>query len=226
MPAHRLVVTGVVGVVGVVGVLAGCEPTAPANPSWQTDVMPILAASCVRCHAPPQIGGAPPEFRLDSFAGTQVGVLEDGSPATLQGAATYATTIARRIVSDGNPMPPRFPLEPWQIDTLTAWAAQDPIVRGAPRPDNRLPTLVVHEIGRDSNVVVLAYDLHDPDGDLVVGELCDDDGGACAFVAPLQSGHGELRIDTTRFALPIALRARLDDGAGMIDQAARTVGAP
>lgn len=205
----------------------GCEPTAPAEPSFQEDILPILAANCVRCHGVPAIGGAPPEFRLDSFDAT---VVDGRDPATADddqlvvGASAYAVAIAGRVKSDSAPMPPRFPLASWQIDTLVAWAEQQPPSRGAPRPDNQLPVLTLHELGRDSATITLAYELHDPDGDLVVGELCDDDGARCTFVAPLASGNRTLRIDTTGFALPIALRARLDDGAGTIDIAARPGG--
>lgn len=210
------------------GALVGCEPTAPANPSFQVDVMPILAANCVRCHGFPPLGGAPIYFRLDSYAGTQVGVQGDGSPLMLAGVASTAAGFAARIRGGTTPMPPRFPLQPWQIDTLLDWAGDSTVLpeRGEPRPGNRAPVLDLHEVGRDATTVVLDYQLHDPDGDLVVGQLCDDDGATCAFAAALQSGSHEVRIDTTRFTLPIVLRAKLDDGAGVIDQAARTMEQP
>lgn len=208
------------------GALAGCEPSAVASPSFQSDIMPILAANCVRCHGVEPIGGASPEFRLDSFANT---VIDGVDPATTEddlfvfGAAAYAMSIAMRVDGGAFPMPPRFPLERWQIDTLIAWAATDPPLRGEPRPGNRLPVLELRELGRDATTIELEYELHDPDGDLVVGQLCDDDGVTCVFVAPLQSGRHTLLIDTTRFSLPIVLRSKLDDGAGVIEQAARGV---
>ena len=210
-------------------VLAGCEPTAPANPSFQTDIMPILAANCVRCHGVPSIGGAPAEFRLDSFSDTVVdnrGTVTTEDDFVLQGAAAYAGAIGPRITSELFPMPPRFGLEPYQVDTIVAWVAQMPPVRGEPRPGNQLPVLSIQELGRDATTITLAYQLHDPDGDLVVGSLCDDDGAACAFAAPLQSGNHEVRIDMAALTTPIVLRARLDDGAGVIDQAALQVGNP
>jgi hypothetical protein len=218
----RTIVRANLVIAGVV--LAGCEPTAPAQPSFQVDVMPILAAQCVRCHAVGPIGGAPPEFRLDSFDNTIVdgqGTADPSDDQVVLGAQAYAIAIMARAKSVDNPMPPRFPLEPYQLDTLAAWAAQDPVVRGEPRPDNRPPVLTLREVGRDSSTVTLAYELHDPDGDLVVGQLCDDDGADCRFVAPLSSGNATLTIDTSTFSLPIALRAKLDDGAGVIDQVAR-----
>ncbi len=209
------------------GALAGCEPSAIASPSFQTDIMPILAANCVRCHGVEPLGGAPPEFRLDSFDNT---VLRRGrsrffvDDQVVFGAAAYATAIAARIQNEDFPMPPRFPLEPWQIDTLVAWAAQP--TRGEPRPGNRLPILEVRELSRNAGTITLEYELHDPDGDLVVGQLCRDDGTVCAFAAPLQSGRHRVRIDTTNPTGPITLRAMLDDGAGEVTQPPLIVGAP
>ncbi len=207
-------------------VLAGCEPTAPTQPSFQVDVMPILAAQCVRCHGVEAIGGAPPEFRVDSFEDTVIdgrGTADPSDDQLVFGARNYAVGIISRAQSTSSPMPPRFPLEPYQLDTLAAWAAQDPVVRGEPRPDNQPPILSLRELGRDASRVTLAYELHDPDGDLVVGQLCDDDGAECRFVAPLQSGNATITIDTSTFTLPIALRAKLDDGAGYVEQFARMV---
>ena len=203
--------------------LAGCEPTAPASPSFQVDVMPILAANCVRCHGVPPLGGAPPEFRLDSFGPTVVdnrGTLDVADDVEVLGAAAYGPFLRSRLVDSARPMPPRFPLEDWQVDTLLAWGEADPPTRGEPRPGNQLPVLVLDELGRDATTVTLAYELHDPDGDLVVGQLCDDEGAACLFLAPLSSGRGEVRIDTT-LSGPVMLRARLDDGAAVIDQLVR-----
>ena len=225
MRASHLVVASALAA----GALAGCEPSAVTSPSFQTDIMPILAANCVRCHGVEPIGGAPPEFRLDSFANTVVdglGTATTEDDLEVLGAAAYVTFIAARIDGNDFPMPPRFPLERWQIDTLLAWTAQEPPTRGEPRPDNRLPVLTLRELGRGATTIDLEYELHDPDGDLVVGQLCDDDGVTCRFVAPLQSGRHALRIDTTLFSLPIALRSKLDDGAGVVERAARAVEAP
>lgn len=210
-----------------VAALAGCEPGVPASPSWQVDIMPIFAANCVRCHGTPAIGNGPPELRLDSFEDTQVGFLEGGEPQVLLGARTYGMTSAARVALEEAPMPPRFPLEPWQIETLQRWAGGDEQpVRGEPRPDNQQPALVVRELGRDATTLTLGYSLHDPDGDLVVGQLCAGDGAACAFLAPLQTGEDTLTIDLTAHPPPLSITARLDDGAGFADRAALTVEAP
>ena len=129
--------------------LAACADV-PATPSFQTDVLPILAANCVRCHGSPAIGGAPPEFRLDTF--------ED--LAGVFGARSFASNIPPRLVDEVSPMPPRFPLDDDQIAILESWA-RDP-VRGAARPGNHVPTVAIE----DGLVVV-----DDRDGDLVTGTL-------------------------------------------------------
>src|SRR6185436_12574099 len=100
------------------------------------------------------------------------------------GAARVAISgaLVDRIDSTDAPMPPRFPLDDWQIETIQRWGRAEPVVRGEPRPGNQRPVLELREVGRDVTTVTLAYDLHDPDGDLVVGQLCDDDGGGtCVF---------------------------------------------
>ncbi|HVV84125.1 MAG TPA: hypothetical protein VHE35_13715 [Kofleriaceae bacterium] len=227
MPASIAISAGALAAAGLVGAAAGCEPSAPANPSWQVDVMPILAARCVRCHGYPNLEGAPHDLRFDSYDDVQV----EAPPARKwQGAGLAAFDIEGRIQAKERPMPPRFGLDPWELDTLLAWTSQGtvqvPPPRGAPRPDNQPPVLALQELGRDATTVTLAYDLHDPDGDLVVGQLCEEDGDTCVFVAPLQSGHGEVRLDTTTFTPPVTLRAKLDDGAGELDQAAGLVEAP
>lgn len=212
----------------------GCEPTAPANPSWQVDIMPIFAANCVRCHGSPAIGNAPAEFRLDTFESIQVGFLDDGDPMTplepqlALGAQVYGATAAARVDAPLAPMPPRFPLEPWQIETLKNWAPDptEPPGRGEPRPGNQLPSLVVRELARDATSVTVAYSLHDPDGDLVAGQLNADDNQAIRFLAPIQSGSGELRLDLAGLNPPIEINAKLDDGAGFVDVDVLTLRAP
>ena len=70
---------------------AGCatDPV-PAQPSWQVDVMPVLAANCVRCHGYPTSGFATPGFRLDSFGPTLLasGDLIGGASTTGRACST------------------------------------------------------------------------------------------------------------------------------------------
>ena len=69
----------------------GCALDAPpVQPSWQVDVMPVLAANCVRCHGYPSNVTAPFGLRLDSFENIEVA----GYEGRFQGAAANATAIA------------------------------------------------------------------------------------------------------------------------------------
>ena len=57
----------------------------------EVDVLPVLAANCVRCHGYPTSGFATPGFRLDSFGPTLL-----ASGELIRGASENATAIARR----------------------------------------------------------------------------------------------------------------------------------
>lgn len=205
-------------------VLVGCVPEAPASPSFQEDVLPILAANCVRCHGYPTIGGAPPAFRLDAFADT---VVSDGEPSTgcgapttpeveleICGAATYASLIAARVDGSSRPMPPRFPLEDVQITTLENWA-RDP-VRGAPRLANHVPSVVVEAVSRVDDLLTVTVSVDDTDRDLVVGTLFATVAGRARVVGTMRSGRDELVWNIA--GIPSGdypLVAKLDDGADL-----------
>ncbi len=182
---------------------AGCADV-PAMPSFQTDVAPILAAHCVRCHGFPSIGGAPPDFRLDGYPVTETPA-GDMFPA----AGAYARLVATRV--SAGTMPPRFPIEDYQIEVLERWAESTvvgPALRGEPRPRNRAPLVAF-------DASTWTYDLHDPDGDLVIGTLRATPlaGGVPIVVANLHSGRDRVALDEPRFAPgTYELAAEVDDG--------------
>jgi hypothetical protein len=188
--------------------VAGCT-TLPASPSFQADVAPILAARCVRCHADPPIGGAPTGFLLDGYPDRPT---PEG--AVVFGAASIAASIARRAAA--RTMPPRFPLDDDQILVLERWAASapspgEPAPRGPPRADNRPPAIALTAAA----ATTWDYDLHDPDGDLVVGVLRARlaPGDAGVVVAGLHSGRARIAWITAGVpAGTYQLVAELDDG--------------
>lgn len=215
---------------------SACTADAPATPSFQVDVMPILAANCVRCHGYPAIGGSPDVIRYDSLDPV---VVRDGTPRTAAqgecglvpieaqgvvcGAASRAGTMKFRVTAeieddfDNGQMPPRFPLEDFQIETIGRWADQGGL-RGAPRPNNKPPTITVEPVGVQGSTLTFAIAIADGDHDLVVGELYAR-GIRQDFVGPLRSGHLEITWDTRnvpRGSIP-RLVARLDDGAGFVE---------
>lgn len=200
--------------------IAACAEL-PAAPSFQRDVAPILAARCVRCHGEPPIGGAPDTFRLDGYpdrmtpSGTLVG-----------GAGSYATLVAFRAAA--RTMPPRFPLDDDQIAVLKRWADQTDgrmAARGEPRSGNRAPELVLRSIDATS----WEYDLHDPDGDLVVGTLRARPlpSGPEIVVANLHSGRDRVVWNTNAVEPGTYLLAvELDDGGVAVDVESGMVAVP
>ena len=226
--------------------LAGCAAEPLERPTFQ-DVTTILAASCLRCHAYPPIGGAPGDcapapgggddavrwcgFRLDSYDDFLVDEGDPGDPGDdvgVRGAAWVAAIIPSRVRDPRAPMPPRFPLEDAERETLIAWARGEPPLR-EPRPGNRAPAFAV-DVVATAGGYTLAYELDDADGDLVVGQLRARLAGAVDhLVTPVQSGRDE--VAWTPVGLPAGsyeLYARVDDGGGWRDLAAGAldVGAP
>lgn len=213
----------------VAAAAAACAPTAPAAPSFQADVLPILAANCVRCHAVPAIGGAPGDLRLDSYDDTLVDERDPADPGDdviVRGAASVAAILPARLDDPRDPMPPRFPLGEPERELVIAWAQGEPPDR-TPRPDNRLPAIAV-VAERTGTIVTLVYDLADADRDLVQGHLRAR-GAVDRLIAPIAAGRDTLRWDTAGIpAGTYALVARVDDGAGWHELAAGTIelGAP
>jgi hypothetical protein len=216
----------------IVIVLAGCSTDVPDTPSFQLDVMPILAANCVRCHGDPRLIG-PAGMRLDSYRDV---VVDEAGPGpgddvVVAGAAAFAPLIATRIQDDVAPMPPRFGLDGRSVDVLVAWwggrELGDPPPRGEPRPGNRPPQIALEVIARDATSVTIRYELHDPDGDLVAGELRLGD-GTRRLIGPLHAGRGELVLPTADLAWTVPVLAVTDDGAQVHELAAGQidVGAP
>ncbi len=197
--------------------VAACQK-APAEPSWATDVAPILAANCVRCHGFPARGGAPDDFRLDVYENT---ITDEGK--LLQGAGAMAEFAVARVV-DGS-MPPRFPLDDVQVETLENWLALRTFgsrpPKGPPAPKNQPPAfagLQIAEAGPEGRRAI-AYEIEDPDGDVVVGtltaRLADDER---VITRELHAGRGELAWDTAGFSAGSwQLTASLDDGSTTIE---------
>lgn len=207
----------------VLGALACATEPVPSQPSWQVDVMPVLAANCVRCHGYPTNGFATPGFRLDSYGPT---LLASGD--LIGGAGENATTLARRtraaIRAPGElAMPPGRTLGDDEIEVLRNWAGlvdgSLTAPRGAGRADNVAPTLTFTELTRAGAVITFAYELRDADRDLVVGAVLgpvvnDQGQPGIGPIADLVSGRAVVTWDTTGVAPgSYPLTARLDDGA-------------
>lgn len=204
----------------------GCVPDAPETPSFQEDVLPIFAANCVRCHGVPALGGAPMEFRLDSFSNT---VMTDGVPGSVPcgggddnpqaavvicGASQSTSQIGSNLLNKKRPMPPRFPLEDYQTETLARWVKTGD--RGSPRAGNHVPTLVVESISRLGPAVTMQLRVGDEDHDLVVGTVSVSVEGRDRFVGSVRSGTIDVTWDSAGVAPgSYPLSATLDDGADL-----------
>jgi hypothetical protein len=205
----------------ILALLVGCVPDAPSTPSFQQHVQPILAANCVRCHGSPAIGGAPTLVRLDSYDDRVVAERDDGGQSredVASGAATLHGILVVRVGSNGaSQMPPRFPLDDYQIAILEHWSASgggDKPPRGEPRPENRPPTITILDTVQTGSVVQVTVEVADADNDLVAGELRARIGTVDRFVGALRSGEVVVRWDTAAIAPGnYPLTAHLDDGA-------------
>lgn len=194
--------------------IAACAPSSPSAPSFQVDVLPILAANCARCHGVPVIGGAPEGLRLDTYG--------DVAGENHVGAAPMHEEIAERVDdSNDRQMPPRFPLDDYQIEILQNWSqlsegqGESP-PRGAPRPNNAIPSVAVLDSVSDAARTVAVVEVTDADRDLVTGELRASVGGVERVIGLIRSGTQELVWNTASVpAGSYPLVAHVDDGAAV-----------
>jgi hypothetical protein len=204
-----------------------CAPAVPEVPSYQIDVMPILAANCLRCHGAPALGGAPAGLRLDSYG--DLAVPDPRDPAVelpILGAATYAPAIALRAADPDRPMPPRFPLDDWQIEVLERWAAAG-APRGTPRPGNRPPAISIEGVTATAGALAIRARVTDPDGDVVAGTLHALAGTGRPLVGAVRSGVVDLTWSPPNVSPgTYPLVALLDDGAAVHELEAGSITVP
>lgn len=204
--------------------LAACAPSVPDEPSFQQHVAPILAANCVRCHGAPPIGGAPADFRLDTINGYDKPKRNSIGTETVVGAALYSEIMVIRVNDGDAPMPPRFPLDDYQIETLERWNDLG-APRGAPNAGNRPPTARVTSVlqaSEEDGIEVrvrqlIDLDVGDPDPDLVGGALQVRQGATIIPLGLLRDGPNHVEWETTDIVPgTFALEAVLDDGGSEI----------
>jgi hypothetical protein len=126
-----------------------CSPAVPASPSYETDVLPILASHCVRCHG---AGGTLNQARqptgpdaaplasdpvatancyLNQYENTGCTVNDAGAAPNCHAGALYwaksSVGIGPRVhgASPLGPMPPAPAprLDDWELKVVDAWVA-------------------------------------------------------------------------------------------------------
>jgi hypothetical protein len=186
--------------------VTACAPEAPAEPSWAADVLPLLAANCVRCHGAPAIGGAPAGFRLDRLD-DRAGDLEP-----IQGAAAMRDYLALRA-GEGHGA-----LLDHQIETLARWDG----ALGPPRTGNHPPLLSLLGVADPPPVrdaILVDYELRDPDFELLSGELRAGETFADAVVVDdsLRAGRGRAGFSTGAFPeADVRVWAAVADGSELV----------
>jgi hypothetical protein len=120
--------------VGAATVAAGCnlEPSVAGVPTYEADVKPILESRCIRCHGdPPLHFNNPLATPTDRFDLYECPAVDGSAGACTRAAKDVAAIMATYITAPSDsithmPPAPAAPLSPYQIDTITKWAAESP----------------------------------------------------------------------------------------------------
>lgn len=192
---------------------AACGGDVPTDPTYFTDVQPILRANCARCHGADPSDPKIATFRLDRY------VKDDTATFDAYDYATGTDPAMLRVAVDHEApaMPPDYSLTDRQREILGAW-----IDHGAPKGtrDNHPPQIQlisptgVASADQSLDVSFLATDI-DLDG-LVIRLWAHDLAGGddVPLGVPLGGGLRSLAIDTGTLASmhDFEVYAVLDDG--------------
>ena len=143
-PIRSLLARGFAAALALGAVGCSVYPSAPAEPAFDTDVLPIFQAHCTHCHDNSD-GGGPNHavYRPDASGGpvtagvpalTVFGPCDGsgGGAPICSGAAEWHLQIyadIHRAESDvlRMPLPPARPLDDWEMSVIDAWVAELPI---------------------------------------------------------------------------------------------------
>ncbi|MEP6653529.1 MAG: hypothetical protein ABJA82_09240 [Myxococcales bacterium] len=115
--------------------VAGCGgPVAPANPTWEHDIHPLLVARCIRCHeGAGNLDPLTPPGPLSHAAPVGLNFDYPTLPVPVPPSISVLSVSGPMSVRGPNGLLPRMPpppaeaLEDWQIDMLANWAVEDPL---------------------------------------------------------------------------------------------------
>jgi hypothetical protein len=142
-PIKTLLAQGFAAALALGAASCSTYPPAPAEPAYDTDVLPIFQAHCTRCHdnnldggggnnavyrpgvdADPVVAGAP---RLNAFGPCYS--YDGGAPLCYlpQYHASIETDI-HRAENDIQrmPLPPARQLDSWEMNVIDTWLAEQP----------------------------------------------------------------------------------------------------
>lgn len=193
--------------------LAACGGDVPANPTYFTDVQPLLRANCVRCHGADPTDPKIAKFRLDRYVKNDTATFDVYDYAS----GTDPAMIRVAVDQQSPAMPPDYALSDRQKEILSRW-----VMQGAPKGtrENHLPQIeLVAPTGATTadqtlDTTFRSWDV-DLDG-LVVQLWAHDITNAEDIPLGAQTGGGlrELSIDTGTLASKhdFEIYAVLDDG--------------
>jgi hypothetical protein len=164
--------------------LAGLGPacsgsTAPAQPSWDQDVFPILQGSCNGCHGAtvPESAMQLPAGRYDvcnpapfTAAGITIPKLTGASPGGALMRVYLNPLPVPGSSRDAMPPPPAPELGDYEHTVLTNWLALPAEAQCVKRGGNRPPSVRLVNATNVQGGLQLVLDISDPDGDQVLGK--------------------------------------------------------
>jgi hypothetical protein len=156
-PIKSLLARGFAAALALGAASCSTYPAAPAEPAYDTDVLPIFQAHCTRCHDNNLDGGGANHavFRPGTDGGSGAAGVphfnvfgpcypNDGGPLLCDGVAGFGSLIQMRIhLPDTDvfrmPPPPSRRLDDWEMKVIDAWAAENPpICSKSANPDPAL----------------------------------------------------------------------------------------
>jgi len=115
----------------------GCGADVPANPTWFTDVQPIVRANCARCHGADPSDPKIAKFRLDRYVKDDTATF-DAYDYAISTGGNSAPMVSVAVDQQAPAMPPDYSLSDRQKEILARWSEQ-----GAPKGTraNRAPQI-------------------------------------------------------------------------------------
>jgi hypothetical protein len=150
--------------------------SAPAQPSWDEDVFPIIQGNCASCHGQlaserPQPAGRYDVCATAPFTDARITIPKllgaSGPAGALLSANLNPTPQSSRPAM---PPPPAARLSDYEDEVIKNWLKLAPEVQCVKRGGNRPPWVKVVDAQNGQDGLVLVLDVVDPDGDVVLGK--------------------------------------------------------